>query len=53
MKLSGKELKVFLDEKEELYNRPSFIEVDPISIPHKFSKKEDVEIAAFFSATIA
>src|SRR5579863_4440431 len=53
MKLSGKELKIFLDEKEELYNRPSFIELDPVSIPHKFSRKEDIEIAAFFSATIA
>lgn len=53
MKLSGKELKVFLDEKVELYNRPSFIELDPVSIPHKFSRKEDIEIAAFFSATIA
>ena len=51
--LSGNDLKEFLDEKYELYNRPSFIEVDPISIPHKFSKKEDIEIAAFFAATIA
>jgi uncharacterized protein (TIGR02757 family) len=53
MRLSGKELKNFLDEKYELYNRPTFIEHDPISIPHKFSRKEDIEIAAFFSATIA
>lgn len=53
MKLSGKDLKDFLDEKYELYNRPSFIESDPISIPHQFSRKEDIEIAAFFSATIA
>jgi uncharacterized protein (TIGR02757 family) len=53
MELSKKELKDFLDEKLELYNKPSFIEHDPISIPHKFSHKEDIEIAAFFSATIA
>jgi len=53
MKLSGKELKDFLDEKYLLYNRPTFIESDPISIPHQFSRKEDIEIAAFFSATIA
>jgi len=53
MKLSGKELKEFLDEKYELYNRPSFIGHDPISIPHKFNIKEDIEIAALFSATIA
>lgn len=52
-KLTQKELNDFLDEKYELYNRLSFIEPDPISIPHKFSRKEDIEIAAFFSATIA
>jgi uncharacterized protein (TIGR02757 family) len=51
--LSGKELKDFLDEKYELYNRPTFIEVDPVSIPHQFKRKEDIEIAAFFAATIA
>ncbi len=53
MKLAEKNLKDFLEEKYELYNRPSFIESDPISIPHQFSKKEDIEIAAFFAATIA
>jgi len=47
------ELKEFLDEKADLYNRTSFIETDPISIPHRFSKKEDIEIAAFLTATIA
>ena len=47
------ELKNFLEEKYILYNRKNFISSDPISIPHQFSKKEDVEIAAFLSATIA
>lgn len=47
------ELKEFLDEKVELYNNPKFIESDPIQIPHQFSKKEDIEIAGFLSATIA
>ncbi len=51
--LSKIDLKDFLDEKYELYNRPSFIASDPISIPHRFTKKEDIEIAAFFAATIA
>ena len=37
------ELKIFLDEKVELYNTPSFIESDPISIPHQFDLKEDIE----------
>lgn len=53
MKLKPSELKEFLDEKYELYNKPSFIESDPISVPHRFSKKEDIEIAAFFAATLA
>ncbi len=46
-------IKEFLDEKYNLYNRPSFIETDPIHVPHQFSKPEDIEIAAFLSATIA
>lgn len=47
------ELKEFLDEKVELYNNKNFIESDPIQIPHLFSLKEDIEIAGFFTATIA
>lgn len=46
-------LKEFLDEKATLYNNPDFIESDPIQIPHKFSDKEDIEIAGFLTATIA
>lgn len=42
-----------LEQKYRQYNSASFIETDPISIPHRFSKKQDIEIAAFFSATIA
>jgi len=53
MKLNKAELKEFLDEKVELYNRPAFIESDPISIPHQFTKKQDIEIAGFLAATIA
>lgn len=47
------ELKEYLDFKALQYESPLFIEKDPIQIPHRFSKKEDVEIAAFFMATIA
>ena len=47
------ELKDFLDSKVEQYNNPKFIETDPIQIPHVFSKKEDIEIAGFLTATIA
>ncbi|PWH82086.1 TIGR02757 family protein [Algibacter marinivivus] len=47
------ELKEFLDAKVSQYNNPKFIESDPIQIPHKFSKKEDIEIAGFLTATIS
>jgi uncharacterized protein (TIGR02757 family) len=51
--MNSTELKDFLDEKVILYNNPKFIESDPIQIPHRFESKEDIEIAAFLSATIA
>lgn len=51
--MKNSELKSFLDEKVELYNNPTFIESDPVQIPHLFSIKEDIEIAGFLSATIA
>ncbi|MBZ9728957.1 TIGR02757 family protein [Salegentibacter sp. JZCK2] len=47
------ELKSFLDFKVEQYNTPEFIDSDPVQIPHQFSKKEDIEIAGFLTATIA
>jgi uncharacterized protein (TIGR02757 family) len=53
MQLHKSDLKEFLNEKVELYNNPSFIITDPIQIPHLFSKKEDIEISAFLTATIA
>jgi uncharacterized protein (TIGR02757 family) len=47
------ELKDFLEAKVITYNNPRFIESDPLQIPHLFSKKEDIEISAFLTATIA
>ncbi|PQJ78114.1 TIGR02757 family protein [Polaribacter porphyrae] len=47
------QLKEFLEEKVIQYNNPKFIESDPIQVPHLFSKKEDIEIAAFLTATIS
>ncbi|MDR1861160.1 MAG: TIGR02757 family protein [Bacteroidales bacterium] len=47
------ELKQLLDEKVSLYNRPDFIETDPIQIPKLFEQKENIEIAGFLAATIA
>jgi len=53
MQFNRENLKEFLDEKVEKYNNRSFITSDPIQIPHRFSKKEDIEIAGFLSASIA
>lgn len=47
------ELKDFLDEKADFYNNLSFIENDPLQIPHRFSLKQDREIAGFLTATIS
>jgi uncharacterized protein (TIGR02757 family) len=46
-------IKELLDEKLYEYNVKGFIENDPVLIPHRFSRKEDIEIAGFFAATIA
>lgn len=47
------DVKEFLDSKVEQFNRPGFITNDPISIPHRFSLKQDIEIAGFFAAILA
>ena len=47
------ELKEFLDAKVLEYNHPKFLEDDPIQIPHRFTRKEDIEVSAFLTATIA
>ncbi len=49
----GSEITNFLNEKVIQYNRPDFIESDPISVPHRFSRKEDIEIIGFLASTIA
>jgi uncharacterized protein (TIGR02757 family) len=46
-------VKKLLDEQLKLHNQKGFIEKDPISIPHRFSKKQDIEIAGFFAAIFA
>ncbi len=43
----------FLEKKVVVYNQPSFIKADPISIPHLFSRQPDIEIAGFFAAIFA
>ncbi|WP_026916091.1 TIGR02757 family protein [Christiangramia portivictoriae] len=47
------QLKEFLDFKTAQYNTSAFIADDPVSIPHLFQKKEDIEISGFLAATIA
>ena len=53
MIFNNAELKLLLEEKADLYNNSSFIESDPISIPHLFTKREDIESIGFIIATIA
>ena len=43
----------FLNKKVDEFNQPSFIKDDPISVPHRFTQKQDIEIAAFFAAIFA
>jgi len=45
-------LKPFLDDRAACYECPEFIDSDLVQIPHQFSRKEDIEIAAFLTATI-
>lgn len=49
----GEELHQLLDYLWDRYDRPEFIPDDPIAIPHQYSRREDIEISAFFAATIA
>lgn len=51
--ISDQEMKEFLDHKVQIFNQPSFIETDPVSIPHRFNLQEDIEISGFLTATIA
>jgi uncharacterized protein (TIGR02757 family) len=51
--LAFDEIKEYLEAKVSEYNTPDFIELDPIKIPHQYSKKEDIEIAGFLTAVIA
>ncbi len=50
--MQGK-LRDYLEEKYLKFNQPGFIADDPICIPHRFVKKEDIEIAGFFAAILA
>ncbi|PSR52190.1 TIGR02757 family protein [Adhaeribacter arboris] len=47
------ELYELLEQNYEKFNRPHFISDDPISIPHRFSRKQDIEISGLFAAILA
>lgn len=51
--MNFKELKSFLDEKYEQYNHRGFIPDDPVSIPHLFTRKQDIEIMGLWAAVLA
>jgi len=53
MELHKNGIKDLLDEKVVQYNTPSFIETDPVQIPHMYSVREDIEISGFLAATIS
>ena len=46
-------LKSLLDEKVAQYNCADFIPNDPISFPHAFTRREDIEIVALLASVIA
>ncbi|MBQ2395162.1 MAG: DUF2400 family protein, partial [Alistipes sp.] len=51
--LQREELRDLLESLHDKYNRPEFIESDPISVPHSFSSRDDREVAGLFASTIA
>ncbi len=46
-------LKEYLDQCVEQYNQVDFIKNDPIQIPHRFTKLQDIEIVGFWVAMLA
>ncbi|MCF8464209.1 MAG: TIGR02757 family protein [Flavobacteriales bacterium] len=51
--MTQEEIKQLLEEKYLEYCQPHFIELDPISIPHLFEERKDIEISGLIAATIA
>lgn len=46
-------LKAYLDGLVETYERPAFIEEDPIAIPHGFDDPRDQEVIGLYAALLA
>ncbi len=53
MSLTKSQLEDFLNKKVEEYNVPGYIPLDPIGIPHQYTKPQDIEITAFWTAILA
>ena len=51
--MSHEEVLDILESLHDKYNNEEFIAPDPISVPHSFTAKGDIEIAGFLAATIA
>lgn len=51
--LSREELAQFLIEKADQYAKYSFVQDDPIQIPHSFTSTEDIEISGLIAATLS
>lgn len=51
--MNDQQLQDLLEEQVAIYNQPTFIENDPISIPHQFNQQQDIEIMGFWSAMLA
>jgi uncharacterized protein (TIGR02757 family) len=47
------EVKAFLDLQLRKHHTSDFIASDPVSIPHRFSATEDIEVSGFLTATIS
>lgn len=51
--MNDQQLQDLLEAQVDIYNQPSFIAHDPISIPHRFERLQDIEIMGFWSAMLA
>lgn len=51
--MKSQQLKEYLDAKAAYYNQPAFVDGDPICIPHRYGKLQDIEIAGLFAAIFA
>ena len=51
--MAPENVKEFLLEKADRYEVPDFLPKDPLSIPHRYTDQSDVEVAAFFAASLA